>query len=341
MFEPLHVRAYKGYPVRPLDDIDFDPAYRAPSSYEEPQTSKLDVAWVWRAIAQRWKLIAATVLVFLIPSIVYVQLAEPVYRSTAVIQINSNNAHVLPYNDPLESGGVTDYELTMKTYDGILKSHALRQRVIDRFKDSPEGALVPNLEEALAANPTIERVEGSQLVSLSYMASNPTFAAAAANAWVEELIAMEAENQIKKAEEATGFLRSQLASLKVQVEQAEANLIAYARQHRILDLDANSESIVRRRLTQLTDELTRAEANLVAQRARHGSLTKAAQGGMQASLNKPVIGELEREVFNIEQELGQLRSQFGDKWPAVVQKKASWRWRRANCSALRPAPYRR
>ncbi|MCB1020863.1 MAG: hypothetical protein KDC27_13100, partial [Acidobacteria bacterium] len=320
MFEPLHVRAYKGYPVRPLDDIDLDPSYRPPIGYEEPQTSKLDVAWVWRAIAQRWKLIAATVLVFLIPSIVYVQLAEPVYRSTAVIQINSNNAHVLPYNDPLESGGVTDYELTMKTYDGILKSHALRQRVIDRFKDSPEGALVPNLEAALAANPSIERVEGSQLVSLSYFASNPTFAAAASNAWVEELIAMEAENQIKKAEEATGFLRSQLASLKVQVEQAEANLIAYARQHRILDLDANSESIVRRRLTQLTDELTRAEANLMAQRARHGSLTKAAQGGLPASLNKPVIGELEREVFNLEQELGQLKSQFGDKWPAVVQK---------------------
>ncbi|MEZ5361650.1 MAG: Wzz/FepE/Etk N-terminal domain-containing protein [Bryobacterales bacterium] len=286
MFEPLHVRAYKGYPVRPLDDIDFDPAYRAPSSYEEPQTSKLDVAWVWRAIAQRWKLIAATVLVFLIPSIVYVQLAEPVYRSTAVIQINSNNAHVLPYNDPLESGGVTDYELTMKTYDGILKSHALRQRVIDRFKDSPEGALVPNLEEALAANPTIERVEGSQLVSLSYMASNPTFAAAAANAWVEELIAMEAENQIKKAEEATGFLRSQLASLKVQVEQAEANLTCrtaapHPRPGRELgEHRAPAADPVDRRI-----DARRGEPAV--QRARHGSLTKAAQGGMQASLNKP------------------------------------------------------
>ena len=321
MFEPLHVRAYKGLPVRPLDDVDLDVSYRPPTAWQEDvTTSRLDFAWVWRAVTQRWKLIAATVLIFLAPSIVYVQLAEPVYRSTAVIQIFANGSQVLPYDDPLEpmNGGVTDYELTMKTYDGILKSHALRERVMERFRSAPDATV--NVEEALRADPIVERVEGSQLVSLSYLAADPSFAAEAANSWVEELIGMEADGQIAKAEQATGFLRSQLAALKVQVEQAEANLIAYARQHRILDLDSDSESVVRKRLTQLTEELTRAEANLVAQQARHGSLTRASQAGVPASLNKPVIAELEARVFETEQALIQLKAEFGDKWPAVVQK---------------------
>jgi capsular exopolysaccharide synthesis family protein len=168
----------------------------------------------------------------------------------------------------------------------------------------------------------VERREGSQLVSLSYLATNPELAAEAANAWVEELIAMESDTQIQKAEEATGFLRGQLADLKVQVEQAEVNLIAYARQHRILDLDTNSESVVRRRLTQLTEELTRAEANLAAQQARHTSLARVSKDGMPASVNSPVITDLESRVFKTEQDLVQLKAQFGDQWPAVLQKES-------------------
>lgn len=278
----------------------------------------LDLPRLWGAVARRWRWITAVVVAFVAPSLAYVELAEPVYRSTAVFQIAPESSKVLPYNDPLDptAAGGGDYELAMKTYDGILKSQVLRNRVVARLSESfptQSGA-------ALSEGPEIERVEGSQLVSLSYASANPAFAAAAANAWVDGLIEMEAQQQRVKVEQATGFLREQLESLKQQVHDAEGNLIDYARRNAALDLENDGESIVRRRLTQLSDELARAETDLHTQRARRESLHLVAADSGRAGLNDALISDLENRAFRAEQELSALRSTFGDEWPAVADK---------------------
>lgn len=322
MSEPLNIQPYHAgrgddRAPAPIPPIQGGALYAAPP---EPSPSSLDLSRFWAMIARRWKTIGAVAGVFLIPSAIYVQTAEPVYRSTALFQISTDASKVLPYNNPLDPADDTtrDYELSMKTYDGILKSQTLRARVVRKLEGSEAAAGVEDLEKALRGAPSIERVEGSQLVSLSYESENPAFAAAAANAWVEELIAAESERQRQKVEEATSFLRSQLDHLRTEVERAEADLIDYSRRHAMLDLENEGESVVRRRLAQLTDELAEAERELFASEARRGSLASA-KGAPVSRLNDKLVADLEVRAFRAEQELTKLRSQFGPEWPAVKQ----------------------
>jgi capsular exopolysaccharide synthesis family protein len=218
-------------------------------------------------------------------------------------------------------GGGTNYELYMKTYDGILKSRELGVRARSRLQTVEGLSREINIETELASEPQIQRIEGSELVMLSYVARDPDLAASAANVWAEELISLDFERKRKVSERATEFLREQLRGLRQQVEQAEAVVLEFARNKGILDLDDAGESVLRRRFAQLNDELGKTEKNYLAQKAEYAGLEDLSLDTLPETFKKPLITELEHQVFEAEQELGRLQAQFENKWPAVVQKR--------------------
>jgi uncharacterized protein involved in exopolysaccharide biosynthesis len=288
---------------------------------DEPNTS-LDLNWVWTALVKRWWILVVALLAVLAPTGAYLLFAPTLYRARAVIQVSPESAKALPYRDlmgPLGGGG-QNYEVYMKTYDGILRSRELRSRIQDRLKAAAGSFTVSDLDKDLSEELQIQRLEGSELVTLSYVATDPNLAAAAANAWAEEFISFDFERKQQVSERATEFLREQLQALKQQVEEAEGAVLEYARNKGILDLDDSHENVIRQRFVQLSEELAKTEKHYLEQESGHHSLENVSFETLPESLKNPAITELEAQVFETEQQLLRLQAQFDNKWPAVIQK---------------------
>lgn len=282
-----------------------------------------DLRWLWLALLRHRLLIFLTLCCTLISSILYINLARPLYRATATIQLDPESAKVLPYRDVSDSmsNPLPHFELYMKTQDEVLRSATLQARVAERLRrQSGDVDLLSSVEGDLSSGLQIQRVEGSQMVRIGYVASDPEVASMIANAWAEEYIKLNVERRYQTSEKAADFLQEQLKTLKGKVEAAEADLIEYARTHKILNIDSKQESTIRQRFGYLNAETARAEKDLIAKRAVYEGLRKVSVEDFPESLKGPVISALETKAFELEQELVKLQAQFGEKWPAVLQK---------------------
>jgi capsular exopolysaccharide synthesis family protein len=281
----------------------------------------VDLRWLWSVLVKGRKLILLSVSVILLPTILYLWIAKPTFRSTATIQVNPESAKVLPYRDVAEpSGAVSNFDLYMKTQDELLRSKLLQLRVTDELRrEHAKSGRTPS--QGLAELPEIIRIEGSQIMKLSCTAAEPASAAAAANTWAEEFVKLHQELRSQTGKKAADFLQDQLRVLKSRLEEAEKKVVEYANSHQILNLDPRQENVVRQKFGFLSAEVARAEKDYFVSKAELDGLRIATPENFPDSLKDPVINSLETRAFALEQDLTQLQAQFDEKWPAVTQKR--------------------
>lgn len=284
---------------------------------------QFDIRRVWSAVANRKLLILLVTLAVLIPVVLYSFLTPPTYIATAVIQIDPEAVKVLPYiaiSDSLVRAPA-DFELYMKTQDEVLRSPALAARTLERIREKYRNAELPLLKGGFEAGLSVLRIQGSQIVRISYVSHDPDFSALAANTLVEEFIKLHIERKVDTTRRASEFLQSQLLSLKQKVESAEAEMIRYAAKHNILGIGSNQENVIRQRLGMLNAQVTEAEKEYIAAQAAYEDTRKITVETFPGRLRTPEITNLETKVFQTEQELSALLSQFGENWPALVRKR--------------------
>lgn len=299
------------------------PLRQAQSPFATASTDpSVDLRRLWLTVLRHRTTMALTLCCAVIPTLIYITLAEPIYRATATIQIEPESAKVLPYvdvTDPL-SNPLPQFELYMKTQDQVIRSGELRARVASHLKT----LAAPKLDTVLAdlgKGLEVQRVEGSQLLRISYQAPDPDLAATVANTWAEEFVKLHVEKKLRTAERASAFLQSQLLNLKQKVEQAEEDLIRYARTHDFQSIDSKQDNASRQRFVYLNAETARAEKDMIARQAEYESLKRVSVEDFPENLKGPVVSSLETKAFQLEQELARLEAQFDQKWPAVVQKR--------------------
>jgi uncharacterized protein involved in exopolysaccharide biosynthesis len=125
--KPVHV------PTTRYPDLIY-PEIRLPAtSVEQHESSDLHLRNYWRVVvARRWTIyavLATTVLVTMIAT--YKQ--TPIYRATATIQIDRENANVLSFKDVYEIQTQTDDTLQTQ-YKVLASSRSLARRVIENLK---------------------------------------------------------------------------------------------------------------------------------------------------------------------------------------------------------------
>ena len=293
------------------------------SNLYEPILTEVGATWLWVGLRKRKFLITLILCAVVLPTVLFVNLAKPIYRAEATIQIDPESAKVLPYKEVTDAlvNPVPHFELYLKTQDSLLRSSTLAERtrnhVSRAFPYLDQTALPQDLTEGLQ----IERIEGSQILKIGYLAPEPRLAAAFANAWADELVLFHLEQKAQTGEKATEFLQTQLTTLKKKVEKAERDLIDYARSNNILNIDSRQEDVIRQRFGYLSAEVAKAEKELIARQAAYEATQAASVEDFPESLKSPVIAEIENRYLQAEQELSRLLAQFDEKWPAVVQKR--------------------
>lgn len=280
-----------------------------------------EMGQILSTLRRRKFLILLVAILVVIPAAVLTFLATPQYRSVVIVEIDAEPVRVLPYKDVTELlDGETDYELYMKTQDQVLKGPTLASRVEDRLR----GDLTPaEFRETLPVirSLDVQRVENTKLFQLSCVAPAPELAARVVNTFAEEYIKQHFHSRQGTREKARDFLERELADLRERVQGSEKLMVEYARNNNMQNLDQDKPNVVTDKLAFLGQQVSTVEADLITARSNQASLEDATLENFPEHLITPVISNLMSQQLQLEHDLTSLRQRFGEKWPAVIQKR--------------------
>lgn len=299
---PLRVRGFEAA-QRPLDDV-FD--------------LRRFIGRLWQQKAQ----IALCVLLAAAGAAVLTYFQTPLYRSTALLQVNPKAVQPLPYQDPFEMmGGAGHYETYLRTQEELLRSPGLANRVAEILRTKNDQDLEHEIAK-LGARLEVSRVEASQLFRIGYLAESPEAAATIANLFAEELIHEQLRSRQEARDRAREALKRELATLEDRLQSSETELVRYASRNALTSLAPGDGEPTHTRLTALEDRLAQAEANRVEAKSSLESLKSVAKRAFPERFSTPIIKDLSAKVLSLESELGQLKITFGDNWPEVKAKQS-------------------
>jgi succinoglycan biosynthesis transport protein ExoP len=284
------------------------------------------------------------ILSFMIAVVTIVAIAtfrmQPVYVATARIEMDRENANILPFQGSDSYDFMMDLENYIETQSKILTSETLALQTIRNsgLATRPEFSSPDGPSEAVAigslANQkrppelagflgslTVKRVLNSRLMDVSFESTDPQLAARIVNAHIATYIEENLRSRYDATTRATGWLTDQLEELKVKVQRAEDARIAYERQNQIWTLD-DKQNITTLRLADVNKELTEAQS----ERMKKESLYEFAKAGNldavpQVQNNIALVDVLKRRI-EVSKDYKEALNQYGPNFPKVQRLQA-------------------
>jgi polysaccharide biosynthesis transport protein len=202
---------------------------------------------------------------------------------------------------------------------------AQEQAEAERLED-----YVDDLQEGLRVEPVKETrltVRETRLIDISYVGTDPHLAAKIVNTVAQTFVEQNKEKKTENSGNTGSYLQKRIAELQSTIRGKEEELINYAKNHQILSLDANQNTVVER-LEGLNKELllaenTRkeAEAAYVAsqQPGAAEALAQAAGTDRDVPSATKVTTDAEIKLNELKQKRAELLVENTEKWPAVKE----------------------
>jgi len=189
--------------------------------------------------------------------------------------------------------------------------------------ESPdESALVG----AFISRVSIDPVRGSRLVLVSFDATDPTVAAAATNALMDEYTEQNLEVKLQASQNMLDWLDKELANQQKKVEESERALAEYRDKQNALSLD-DKQNIVLSRLNTLNDAVTKARMDRVQKETQYVLIKPLLRGGVAVPVSPDVLPivvqtgqmqHLKTRLAELQQQKVQLSARYGEKHPAMI-----------------------
>jgi len=312
-----------------------------------------DLLTYWRVIhKRRWTVITIFFVVFTVTLIGTLK-QTPVYRASALLEIQKENPEILTAQELFELDSVSD--MYLETQYNILHSTSLARRVIDQLalykypefnppgswfsrrkdtREDEEDALSLGEIAGLDLSPdeyhatlesymdrlAVDPVKRSRLVQVSFECEDPELAANVVNVLASGYIEQALEARWLATQQASEWLSQQLLGLKARLERSEEELQKYARENSLLFVESEEgrpQNIVNERLRNLQDELTKAQS---ARFAREG-LYRLVEAGDYDSLpgvaDNELMQDLTLTLAQLQRERAELLTTFTDDYPRV------------------------
>lgn len=265
---------------------------------------------------------------------------QPIYEATTRIEIDRENASVLPFQGQgIANDGVDqDLEGYIATQSEILTSATLAMQTVKslhldrdaRFGGQPDGP--SNLQVAAPAGPqapppglstflgslSVKRVPNTRLLDVTFSTTDSKLAAQIVNAHVANFIEQNFRSRYQATTQASTWLAGQLDELKEKVESSEDARINYERANQIWTID-EKEDVTTQKLGQLNQELTQAEADRINKEA----VFQLAQSGNLDAIpevrESPVIQDVLKQQSSLSAQYTEALNQYGPKFPKVVR----------------------
>lgn len=316
---------------------------------------EIDLLDYWRVIVKRkWTVLGTLALVFT-TALVATLLTTPIYRATSVLQIERDTVRVVQVEGltPVESPGDKDFYQTQ--YE-LLRSRGLAQRVVGQLDlannavfqrmttPSPLGQLIgtalASLPGQTPAEPltgervleaadsgrvsafldflTIEPVRNSRLVNINFDSPDAAFSARVVNALAEAFIAANLERRFDASSYAKTYLEDRLQQLKQRLEDSESQLVGFAREEGIVNID-DRESLVGRNLAEMNAALSKVQDERIRAEAKWRQTQATTSMGLPDVLASKLIQELQAKRAELAAEYQDKLRVFKPGYPLLNQ----------------------
>ncbi|WP_230772544.1 GumC family protein [Sphingomonas sp. Leaf4] len=205
---------------------------------------QFDLADLLRVVA-KWKwLILGAVVLGLAVAITVTMLSTRIYRASATLEINTTPIEVMGNNRGVMPK-LRSEDQFLQTQYGLLRSRSLAERVAQALNLAADPAFASNAAGRLTANLDVMPIRGSNLVQLSYTDPDPARATRIVNGFATGFMAANADRRFEATAYARTFLQNRLNATKQRLEASERELVAYAQQKGIVQLDGGGQGAAR------------------------------------------------------------------------------------------------
>lgn len=253
-------------------------------------------------------------------------------------QYTANASVVVDFKpDPVSAmvGGIASTAY-MATQVDVLNSERVALRVVRnlRLADNPqvrtqwleatggEGSIENWLVETFRKQLDVTPSRESSVITVSYKAPDPQFAAALANAFVQAYLQTALELRVDPAKQYTSFFDSRAKEARDALEKAQGRLSAFQKDKGIIATDERLD-VENARLNELSSQAVMLQALASESGSRQAQARGDSADKIQEVLNNPLISGLKADLSRAEAKLQELNSRLGDNHPQVVEAKAN------------------
>ena len=279
------------------------------------------------------------ILSFLLAVVTIVSIAtfrmQPVYSTTARVEIDRENSNVLPFQGADAYDYVMDSDNYIETEAKILTSETLALQTIRStgLASHPEYSSGEGPSEALASGSlanhkrppelaaflgslSVKRVPSSRLLDVTFESTDPQLAARVVNAHIENFREENFRSRYQAIAQASSWLADQLDELKVKVQKSEDARIEYERKNQIWELD-DKQNITTQRLADLNKELTDAQSERMKKQALYEFAKSADADSVPEMRGDTVLQDLNKKRSEVSAQYSDGLAQYGPNFPKV------------------------
>ena len=304
--------------------------------FEEPEADQeFDLRHYWRLLLKhKWTILTVFIITLAFTAVSTLQ-KPAIYTASALVEINRDTMHVLNFQGSTDSY-YSDEKFYQTQYE-LLKSRALAEDVITELHLADNRAFNPTageqtentekksdlnnnhaLIDAFQANLSVEPIEFSKLVRISYSSTDPDLAAKIVNTLASIFIRSSLDRRFDAASYAKNFLKERLIQVKAKLEDSETKLAAYEQEQDILKT-GDQETLASSQLTGIAQALMKAENERITAESIYRQSEKTTGHGFALFLGNPVISELKQTKALLESEYQDRLRIFKPDYPDMQQ----------------------
>lgn len=315
-----------------LETITFPVAGAIRPSGVEPGQNIIDLEeasiplshYLWIVRRHSWK-IGAFVLASLVLTYIISSRFEPIYESTAAVNIDRAAPSGVVGTDSERGASLAqDVDPYIATQMKIIQSDAVLRSVAARYdllaREGQFKGLTPDKVAALRASPTVLkqlrviRPPNTYLVQISYRSTDPQLSADVANAIARSYLEHSYRIQITSATSAAGFMEKQLDELKAKMERSGEALAQFEKELNVINPEEKT-NIISARLLQLNTEYTNAQADRVKKEAYFNAIKPGSVAATEISGQGEALEKLQEQINDAQQRFAQIQTTKGANHP--------------------------
>lgn len=304
----------------------------------------------WAIIVKRKWTVISFFLIVLIAVVTATFLMTPVYRASLTLQIERNVAKIVEFKNVRPDEASQDKDFYQTQYE-LLKSRTLAERVMGQLglMEHPlfNGKKEPGLFESISAwagnkenakrdapknqkpdmvqkfldHLTVEPVRNSRLVKVNFDSPDPELSARVANAMADVFIKLNLERRIDTSSYAKTFLEERLQQIKSKLEDSERQLVDFARQEAIINVD-DKQTAVSQRFQELNSALGKATQERVEAEAQYQQIQASKSKAVDKILGNVSIQKLKEFKAKLENDYMEGLQVYKPAYPKMQQLEA-------------------
>lgn len=312
---------------------------------QEGDDDLINLREYWQVLVRRKWTIVLTMCLLVVASGVASLMMTPVYRATAVIQIERESGKVLDFESVTAEEAVNANDFYQTQYE-LLRSRSLARRVIDSLgisesalseagedtgvvsslissvrgwltgSDSSAEETPSDIESLFLENLTVQPVRNSRLVRVHYDTTEPSEAALIANTLTDEYVAMNLERRFDASTYAKEFLEERIQQVRADLEDSERELVQYSQERGIINQE-DRLGILTDKLREMNVAVVAVEAERLEAESQYQEMLGASTNNLAQMLDSPVVQNLKSQKSELESEYKELLKVFKPAYPRM------------------------